>query len=137
MTSRIRVSFSTRTLKPATAGAWINVGVLALLGAATASASAAPATSPSCAPLSAAQHATLKAAANGVEALRDHLWTRRGVHGYDLAGTAKWIDAYRLQAAACSESVAQAAPAVPDAPAPPSQQQQPAADETHVAQAAH
>lgn len=135
MTSRIRVSFSTRTLKLATAGAWINVGVLALLGAATASASAAPATSPACAPLSDAQHATLEAAANGVDALRDHLWTRRGVHGYDLAGTAKWIDAYRLQAAACSESVAQAAPAVPDAPAPPAQPQS-AGDATHVAQAA-
>ncbi|MCK9684507.1 hypothetical protein [Scleromatobacter humisilvae] len=128
MTSRIRVSFSTRTLKLATAGALVNVGVLALLCAASASSSAAPVSAP-CAPLSDAQHATLEAAANGVDALREHLWTRRGVRGYDMAGTAKWIDAYRLQAAACSASVAQAAPAAPDAPAPP------AADGTQVAQA--
>ena len=133
MTSHIRVSFSTRTLKLATAGTLVNVGVLALLCAASSSSSAAPVPG-SCEPLSAAQHATLEAAANGVEALRSHLWVRRGVRGYDMAGTAKWIDAYRLQAAACTANVAQAAPAIPDAPAPPAQSQ-PAADETHVAEA--
>ncbi len=117
MTFRTHASFSAPALL--LASALINVGGIALLSAWSEPASAAPASEPiapdACAPLSAAQHQVLDAAANGVDALRDHLWMRRGIRGFDLIGTAQWIDAYRLQSAACGTGVAQAGA---DAPPP-------------------
>lgn len=119
MTARIRFSFSTRTLMLATAVSAINIGVPALLLGWGVPAVAAPAeestAASECAPPTAAQHRVLEAAANGVDALRNHLWIRRGVGGDDLVATVRWIDAYRVTAASCALSTGQVARLAPTA----------------------
>lgn len=129
MTASIRLSFSARTLMLATAVSAINIGVPALLLGWSVPAAAAPAeasaASSDCAPPTAAQQRVLEAAANGVDALRDHLWIRRGVGNDDLVDTMRWIDAYRVRAAGCGLSTGQVAQLAP------AQAAAPAADERH------
>lgn len=109
MTASIRFSFSTRTLMLATAVSAINIGVPALLlgwGVPAAAAPAEESTAASgCVPPTAAQRRVLEAAANGVDALRQHVWIRRAIRGDDLVGTVRWIDTYRVRTANCALSV--------------------------------
>jgi len=121
MISHIRGSFSAGALRLATSTAFINAAAIAALCGGSQSASAAPETTPAavaaCAPLTLAQQHILEAAANGVDALRDHLWMRRGIRGDDLVGTVQWIDAYRLQSAGCGAAVEPVALVVRERPA--------------------
>ena len=120
MTSGIRFSFSIRALALAIATSSINMGGPTLLLGWSMPAAAAPdasgATASHCAPPTAAQERILEAAANGVDALREHLWIRRGIRDDDLVATVRWIDDYRSRVAACTLSAGQIAQAAPKAP---------------------
>ncbi len=118
MTSGIRCSFSIRALALAIAMSSINIGGPMLLLGWSMPAAAADGEAPppaACAPLSAAQQHVLEAAANGVGALRNHLWIRRGIRNDDLVDTVKWIDDYRARAAGCALSAGQLAQVEPAA----------------------
>ena len=116
MTSNTRSSFSARALSLAIVAATSNMGGVALLFAWTAPAFAAtntPDETHVCPTLSEFQHKTLEAAALGVDSLRDYLWMRRGMRGYDLVATVRWMDAYRLRAASCEGAAGTVALAIP------------------------
>ncbi len=119
MTSGIRFSFSVRALAFAIAVSAINIGgpVMLLGWSMPAAATDGEGTATSaCAPPTAAQHRILEAAANGVDALRDHLWIRRGIRDDDLVATVAWIDEYRIRAAGCVLSAGQVARIEPPQP---------------------
>ena len=102
MTHQFRRSFSARALSLAIATTFVNIGGFAILLGASDAAGAAEPSSPACPSISNEQQRLLEAATGGIDALRNHLWMRRGIRSYDLVETVRWIDSVRESSAACA-----------------------------------
>ena len=106
MTHRFHRSSSARALSLAIAATVLDAGGFTLLFLASDAARAAETASTACPTLSNEQQRILQAATGGVDALRDHLWIRRGIHPVDLVETVRWIDAVRQSSAGCGPGAA-------------------------------
>ena len=101
MTPQFKRSFQARALSLAISATVVNVGGFTMLFCSDA-ARADDLAQAACPQVSGEQQRILQAATGGVDALRNHLWMRRGIRAYDLEQTVRWIDSVRESSAGCA-----------------------------------